>query len=329
LSCFPTLPFSYSRRFRNRGSLFTKFGITIRCVRPDLSSQTLTLHYLEDGSACVRISLKKQEYFIPVVMLLKAMTGASDREIYDAVVQGNYDNTFVTDRIESAIKAVAMHPFVTQQQFLCYLGARFRTSLNVPEHYDEEQCGLFLLQQHMFIHLPAMSDKFNMLVYMMQKLYLFVAGDICGDNVDACSSFDVLLPGHMILKMLKEKLQEWLLNMSIQFRRDLRIDKARARLEQPSYLNNLIYKNTMDIGKKIESFLATGNLNSPSGLDLMQVHPIICVPLTCRHIFFAGKRFHHHRRKNQLFSLPRAFQKHSPWCVFQRDEDNQCAQTPP
>jgi DNA-directed RNA polymerase I subunit RPA2 len=72
--------------------------------------------------------------------------------------------------------------------------------------------------------------------------------------------------------MLKEKLQEWLLNMFIQFRRDLRIDKAKARLEEPSYLNNLIYKNNMDIGKKIESFLATGNLNSPSGLDLMQVH---------------------------------------------------------
>ncbi len=264
----------------------------MRCVRPDLSSQTLTLHYLEDGSACVRISLKKQEYFIPVVMLLKAMTGASDREIYDAVVQGNYANTFVTDRIDSAIKAVAMHPFVSQQHFLCYLGSRFRTALNVPpspplttkpkisikhdaaqvpEHYTDEQCGVFLLQQHMFIHLPGMADKFNMLVYMMQKLYLFVAGDICGDNVDACSSFDVLLPGHMILKMLKEKLQEWLLNMFIQFRRDLRIDKARARLEEPSYLNNLIYKNNMDIGKKIESFLATGNLNSPSGLDLMQV----------------------------------------------------------
>ena len=243
----------------------------MRCVRPDLSSQTLTLHYLEDGSACVRISLKKQEYFIPVVMLLKAMTGASDREIYDAVVQGNYANTFVTDRIDSAIKAVAMHPFTTRQHFMCYLGARFRTSLNVPEHYDDEQCGLFLLEQHIFIHLDAMGDKFNMLVYMLQKLYMFVAGDICGDNVDACSSFDVLLPGHMILKMLKEKLQEWLLNMFIQFRRDLRIDKARARLEEPSYLNNLIYKNNMDIGKKIESFLATGNLNSPSGLDLMQV----------------------------------------------------------
>ena len=29
--------------------------------------------------------------------------------------QGNYANTFVTDRIDSAIKAVAMHPFTTQQ----------------------------------------------------------------------------------------------------------------------------------------------------------------------------------------------------------------------
>ena len=99
----------------------------------------------------------------------------------------------------------------------------------------------------------------------------------------------------MILKMLKEKLQEWLLNMFIQFRRDLRIDKARARLEEPSYLNNLIYKNNMDIGKKIESFLATGNLNSPSGLDLMQVPHYLHSPFKHRHLTApAGQRLHHH-----------------------------------
>lgn len=44
-------PVSFSRgTFTNRGKLFTPYAVQMRCVRDDLFSQTLTLHYQSDGN---------------------------------------------------------------------------------------------------------------------------------------------------------------------------------------------------------------------------------------------------------------------------------------
>ena len=57
--------------FARRGPTYSSFGCTIRCVRPDQSAQTVTVHYLHDGDTTLRFSLRKREYSIPVVLLLK------------------------------------------------------------------------------------------------------------------------------------------------------------------------------------------------------------------------------------------------------------------
>lgn len=45
--------------FGNRGNSYTKYGVQIRCVRPDQTSQTNVLHYLNDGNVTFRFSWKK------------------------------------------------------------------------------------------------------------------------------------------------------------------------------------------------------------------------------------------------------------------------------
>jgi hypothetical protein len=47
-------------------------GYLYRCVRPDQSSVTNRLHYLEDGNVNFAVTINRAEYFIPVVFLLKA-----------------------------------------------------------------------------------------------------------------------------------------------------------------------------------------------------------------------------------------------------------------
>ena len=59
--------------FKNRGPDYTANAVTIRCVRPDGSSQTVALHLLSSGGAKLRVTISKQEFFIPVVLLLKAV----------------------------------------------------------------------------------------------------------------------------------------------------------------------------------------------------------------------------------------------------------------
>lgn len=41
-----------------------------------------------------------------------------------------------------------------------------------------------------------------------------------------------------------------------------------------TYIESLMVRNPIDIGKKIDYFMATGNLVSQTGLDLMQVGSI-------------------------------------------------------
>ena len=71
--------------FVNRGSAYTKFGMQIRSVRRDQTSQTNVLHYLNDGNVTFRFSWRKNEYLVPVMMILKALVETNDREIFEGM----------------------------------------------------------------------------------------------------------------------------------------------------------------------------------------------------------------------------------------------------
>ena len=63
--------------FGNRDAGFTEFACTIRCVRPDQSAQSLTLHYLSDGTSRLRFTFRKQEFFVPSYVLLRALVDSA------------------------------------------------------------------------------------------------------------------------------------------------------------------------------------------------------------------------------------------------------------
>lgn len=62
----------------NRGPNYTPFAVQMKCVREDLFSKTITLHYVSDGSVFLRILHRKQEFLIPVIVILKALADISD-----------------------------------------------------------------------------------------------------------------------------------------------------------------------------------------------------------------------------------------------------------
>ena len=69
---------------------------------------------------------------------------------------------------------------------------------------------------------------------------------------------------------LKEKLLEYLLGIRGSILRDLRQDPSKVDLFDTNYLKKAMDRQA-DIGKKVYYFLATGNVISSTGLDLMQV----------------------------------------------------------
>lgn len=123
-------------RNASRGPLYTEYGVSIRCMRRDLTTQSVTLHYLSNGTCTLRFVIRKQEFLVPVVILLKvraptppyhvarssslvvahdrhpanqAMTDTTDREIYEKMTHGS-NVPFVSDRVELMLRDAKVLP---------------------------------------------------------------------------------------------------------------------------------------------------------------------------------------------------------------------------
>lgn len=157
--------------FANRGPSYTQYAVQIRCGRPDQSTVTNTLHYLSNGSAMLRFSWRKQEYVIPIMLVLKALVGASDKEIFEGIIMQDYENTFLTDRVELLLRSFKMFTLLTGDQCLEYLGDKFRVVLGRPEDWTNAALGVWLLQKMVLVHLDAPRDKFRMLLWVLSLCF--------------------------------------------------------------------------------------------------------------------------------------------------------------
>ena len=273
--------------FTNRGPAYSHFGIIVRSVRPDETSQTNTLHYLNDGNINFKFSWRKREYIIPVMMVLKALAETNDREIFKGIVGGAHskalNNTFLTDRVELLLRTYKVYDLYTKAQTRKFLGQRFRAKLGLPDKtvISDYDAGTEFLRKIVLVHLGCVDvtpdedeDKFKLLLFMCQKLYTLAAGECAPDNPDAVQSQEVLLGGFLYGMILKERLEE---NLTTGLRFGLRaylrknptvsFTSATFAKDFPSAIFERINE---DIGSALEYFLSTGNLQSPSGLDLQQ-----------------------------------------------------------
>ncbi|KAI8052867.1 hypothetical protein BDF22DRAFT_685655 [Syncephalis plumigaleata] len=256
--------------FANRGPAYTPYGCQIRCVRPDETSSTVGLNYLNDGQVMFRFSFRKQEFLVPVVMILKSLVEVSDKEIFEAVLRGDYANTFVTDRVELMLRKFKNYSLFSREQCLAYLGDKFRVIMNMPEDATNIQVGEHLLNKVVMVHLKHNRDKFNLLAFMITKLYSLVSGECAPDNPDSPQHQEVLLGGFLYAGILKEKLEDWLLAVRGEIMREIRRNPQNIDFMDRRYLFKVINSVPSDIGKKLHYFMATGNLVSTTGLDLQQ-----------------------------------------------------------
>lgn len=150
--------------FVKRGPTYSQYGCQIRCVRPDQTAVTNTLHYLTTGGATLRFSWRKNEFMIPLVLVLKALIDASDREIFEGLVQGEYDDTFLTDRVELLLRSAKTWGLHSGTSCLEYLGEKFRVILGCPEDWPNYMVGAFLLKRVVLVHLPDPREKFRLLL---------------------------------------------------------------------------------------------------------------------------------------------------------------------
>ncbi len=256
--------------FTNRGASYSQFGIQIRSVRPDQTSQTNVLHYLNDGNVTFRFSWKKNEYLVPVIMVLKALVETNDREIFDGIVGSDLSDSFLTDRLELLLRSFKNYNLHSNQQTLAYLGDKFRVVFNATPDVSDVDVGKEVLKRIVLVHLESNRDKFRMLLFMIRKLYTLVAGDCAPDNPDATQHQEVLLGGFLYGMIIKEKIEEYLNNIRLQIQSDINRGIA-INFNDRKYMSRVFMRINENIGQKLQYFLSTGNLVSQSGLDLQQV----------------------------------------------------------
>ena len=253
--------------FANRGNLYTPLAVIIRCVRDDLYTQSVTLHYLSDGSCNVRFILRRGEIFIPAIILLKCFKDANDQEVYHKLVRGSYTSNQSYSRVEVLLRESLKYAVYTREQALNFLGSKCKTIINPPSYLNNEQIGQLVINEHVFVHLNSDINKFELLAHMIEKLYALAEGEITPENADVLSSQEFLLPGHLILNFIKEKLEDTMDSIKLRFLKES--VKTGNKIRDLNYLQKCIEQHA-GIGKKMEYLLATGNLISRTGLDLMQ-----------------------------------------------------------
>ena len=112
----------------------------------------------------LRFSWRKQEYVVPIMLILKALVSASDKEIFEGVMMQDYEDTFLTDRVELLLRSFKMYTLRTGDQCLEYLGNKFRVVLNMPEDWTNKAVGVWLINKVVLVHLDSPREKFRMLL---------------------------------------------------------------------------------------------------------------------------------------------------------------------
>ncbi|KAI9697098.1 MAG: DNA-directed RNA polymerase I subunit RPA2 [Bogoriella megaspora] len=271
--------------FQSRGPTYTKYGISIRCARPDQSSQSNFLNYLSDGNVIFRFTWRKNEYMVPVVMIMKALVDTNDREIFEGLVapagdKGLKDKQFVAERVELLLRTYKAYNMHSKRKNRAYLGGKFRPVLNQAEDRSDEEVGTYFLRRIVLPHLGNIdvteaqdADKFRLLLFMTRKLYALVEGECAADNPDTVNNQEVLLGGFLYGLIIKERLEEYL--------DGLRRPAAMWRAQNPGELftgqrfekefaTKILGQSSEGIGLSLENFISTGNVASTSGLDLQQ-----------------------------------------------------------
>ncbi|KAK2634349.1 hypothetical protein Ddye_029141 [Dipteronia dyeriana] len=267
--------------FRDRREGYTDKAVVIRCVRKDQSSVSVKLYYLRNGSARLGFWIQGKEYLLPVGIVLKALVDTNDHEIYENLTscygenyvkeKGAVGSQLVCERAKIILDEVRDLSLFTRFQCLQHIGEHFQPIMDGLRKESYHVVAEAVLRDYICVHLDDNYDKFNLLIFMVQKLFSLIDQTSVPDNPDSLQNQEILLTGHLITVYLKEKLEDWL-----QKAKKLIKDETDKESKNFDFFSLAHIKKVMDkipskqIGASVETMLKTGRLVTQTGLDLQQ-----------------------------------------------------------
>lgn len=217
-----------------RGPLFSNLSLSYRSMRKDLSTFSVHFHLLRSGSVRIRVTIKRNEYFIPIGVAFRALlpTATTDREIYDLIVGGEPDDSALRNSAIAIIKELSGHSEEFRQRdaepnvkasmsksaATAYLGKNFRAVIGLDDSaISDYEAGIAFLRRFVLVHLSVGCyespddaldrSKADLMVLLVRKLVSTSSGDLEVDDADALSHQSLMPPGQLFLSLLKEKVE--------------------------------------------------------------------------------------------------------------------------
>lgn len=169
------------------------------------------------------------------------------------------------------LRLVQKENILTHQDAKEFIGEKFRIKVYVPEWASNSDVCDKLLHRCVCVHLDNNEDKFNLMCFMVRKLFAAAKNKSALESADSTMNQEILLPGHLFLNVLKEKIEGVLVGVKVA------IDKKIQRNGNDPTAENINYTfmtnalgNAGDITHAMNYFLSTGNLVSKTGLSLQQ-----------------------------------------------------------
>uniref|UniRef100_A0A915PND6 DNA-directed RNA polymerase subunit beta n=1 Tax=Setaria digitata TaxID=48799 RepID=A0A915PND6_9BILA len=260
------------RSFREKGPLFTQYGVMIRCVRGNYSAAMMTLHYLDSGSIVIALQYRREIFYLPFMYIIKSLTSMNDQCIMEHMTRCRPGDHFWKGCVTSMLALCSEDGIMNQKTALSAIGGRFRvaTQDRIGPWETAEDVGRFLIRACVAIHLDDSQDKFFLLSYMAQKLIALTKGECAAESPDNPQFQEAAVSGHILLLIIRERLE----NLLSSVRRKIEFEAKRKaesfHLTSHELVRAIGTQRTGEITRGLEYFLATGNLISRTGLTLQQ-----------------------------------------------------------
>ncbi|KAF4528628.1 hypothetical protein B566_EDAN009232 [Ephemera danica] len=264
--------------WKNRGAQFSEIGVLVRCVATDLRVTNNVLHFVNDGTSKLMFSLEKVLYFVPLMLVLKSCLDVTDEYIFQQLTLGCEDDLYYHSCVITMLRQLHEDNIHSHAQAKDYFGKTFRIKIKgVLDTCTGAQLCDYLFRQSILIHLPDPADKFHFLCLMSRKLYSFARSKCKQESTDTVMMQEVQLGGFLYLQYITERLQLWSRRLRAVITKKS-TQKVNNKADTLSDVELLKMIRTCAFENVMESFLATGNISSISGMGLMQDKGLTIVP---------------------------------------------------
>ena len=172
-------PIAMSRpSWKKRGKNFSDLGIMLESGKTDLTTCRNVLHFVSTGTAKYMFNYGKELFFVPVILILKCLTSRSDKAIFEELTAGtDKEDHYYINCLKSMLYEPHSEGLYSSEQVREYMGKSFRDRLKnvLPEWSTNLEVCDFLMEEQVCIHLKDKEDKFQMIVFMIKKLFALVS----------------------------------------------------------------------------------------------------------------------------------------------------------